>query len=211
MVLQEWTQFLTYRKKEVRNHKHVKREAQEFGSLFAPVWKNFNNFMRCDANKTELFTMISQKASSLSTPIVVATVSEGIVTSEPSLNSLHNQLSPCNHEEAHTCLILHILKGSSKNSIVSVDTDVVVISFYHFFLLDLDELWIEFGVGKNKRYLPIHDYAKVLSEEICRVLSFWFAMTECDTVSMFAGRGKKSAWNAWDSFKEVAPTFVRFV
>ena len=78
-------------------------------------------------------------------------------------------------------------------------------------MLDLDELWIEFGVGKKKRCHPIHDYAKVLSQEICRALPFWFAMTGCDTVYMFTGRGKNSAGNAWDSFKEVTPTFVRFV
>ena len=44
------------------------------------VLKNFTNFMKCDANKTELFSMLSQKVSSLSMPIVVATVSEGVVT-----------------------------------------------------------------------------------------------------------------------------------
>ena len=142
--------------------------------------------------------MISQKASRLSMPIVVAAVSEDVVTNQPSLNSLHNQLSPCNHEEADTRLILHVLNGSfcgfKKISIVTVDTD-------------LDELWIEFGVGKNKRYLPNNNYAKALSEEICRALPFWFAMAGCGTVSMFAGRGKKSAWNAWDSFKKVTPTY----
>ena len=120
----------------------------------APVLKNFTNLTGRDANKTELFDMISQKSSSLPTPFVVATVSEGVGTNQPSLNSLHNQLSPCTHEEADTRLILHILNGSScgfkKISIITVDTDVVVILLYHFFSLDLDELWIEFGVGKSK-------------------------------------------------------------
>ena len=108
----------------------------------APVLKNFTNFMRCDASKTELFAMISQKASSLSMPIVVGTVSEGVVTNQPSLNSLRNQSSPCNHEEADTRLILHVLNGSScgfkKISIITVDTNVVVILLYDFFSLDLD-------------------------------------------------------------------------
>ena len=108
----------------------------------APVLKNFTNFMRCDASKTELFVMISQKASSLSTPIVVGTVSEGVVTNQPSLNSLRNQISPCNHEEADTRLILHVLNGLScgfkKISVITVDTNVVVILLYDFFSLDLD-------------------------------------------------------------------------
>jgi len=57
--------------------------------------------------------------------------------------------------------------------------------------MDLEELWIEFGTGRNKRYFPIHQLANSLSEEVCRALPFWFTFTGCDTVSMFAGKGEK--------------------
>ena len=30
-----------------------------------------------------------------------------------------------------------------------------------------------------------------MGEQICRALPLWFTVTGCDTVSMFAGRGKK--------------------
>jgi hypothetical protein len=63
--------------------------------------------------------------------------------------------------------------GYQKVSIVTVDTDVVVISLYHFFSLNLEELWIEFGVEKYRKYLPIHSYAKILKEEVCQALLFW--------------------------------------
>ena len=90
-----------------------------------------------------------------------------------------------------------------------MDTDVVVIALFHFYDLDLEELRIEIGVGQHKRWLPIHIYANRLGEEICRALPFWFAVTGCDTVSMFAGRGKKTTWKVWEIFPEVTQSFVR--
>uniref|UniRef100_A0A7M5X6V4 Tesmin/TSO1-like CXC domain-containing protein n=1 Tax=Clytia hemisphaerica TaxID=252671 RepID=A0A7M5X6V4_9CNID len=36
-----------------------------------------------------------------------------------------------------------------------------------------------------------------------------YVLTGCDTVSMFAGRGKKTAWNTWNSLKKATKTFVR--
>ena len=77
--------------------------------------------------------------------------------------------------------------------IITVDTDVVVIALYTFSSIDLDELWIEFCSGKNKRWLPIHRYAKVLGEECFYALPFWFSFTECDTVSKFYGRANKDS------------------
>ena len=98
----------------------------------------------------------------------------------------------CNHEEADTRLFLHAKdasnKGIKKVTIVTVDTDVVIIALYHYFDINLEELWIEIGVGKNKRWLLIHQYAKNLGESICRALPFWFTFTRCDTVFSFSGR-----------------------
>ena len=48
-------------------------------------------------------------------------------------------------------------KGFEKVSIITVDTDVVVIALYHYLDLRIDELWVKFGVGEHKRWLPIHD------------------------------------------------------
>ena len=38
------------------------------------------------------------------------------------------------------------------------DTDVVVMALYAYHYFNLDELWIDFGCGKNQRYYPIHEY-----------------------------------------------------
>ena len=158
-----------------------------------PVLKNFTSFIKNDLNKTELFVMLAQSFTAIANLTIVATNLENVVTNDLSLNN--QEFASCNHEEADTRLLLHVLSGSScgykKKSVVTVDTDVVVISLYHFFSLNLEELWIEFGTGRNKRYFPIHQFAKSLSEEVYRALPFWFTFTGCDTVSMFAGKGKK--------------------
>ena len=64
-------------------------------------------------------------------------------------------MSSSNHEEADTRIFVHIKDGCSRGikkiMIITVDIDVVVIALYHFFSLDVDELWIEFGVGKVRR------------------------------------------------------------
>ncbi len=41
----------------------------------------------------------------------------------------------------------------------------------------------------------------------CLTLPVFHAFTGCDTVSAFAGRGKKTAWETWKSFPEVSDAF----
>ena len=86
---------------------------------------------------------------------------------------------------------------------------IVVIAFYHSYDLDVNELWVEYGVGQHKRWLLIHEYAKCLGEEICRAFPFWYAITCCDTVSAFSGRGKKTAWDVWGVFEEATRSSIK--
>ena len=67
----------------------------------------------------------------------------------------------------------------------------LVISLYIFFYLKVDELWIESGYGTECRWLSIHDYVKLLGEEKCGTLPFWYALTGCDTILSFCGGGKR--------------------
>ena len=140
------------------------------------IYKDFQKFMRNDLNKTELFKMISETAVEEipeTETTVIATVGSGVL-SNSNLNTLN--IEPCNHEEADTRLLLHVLDGAKsgikKISIITVDTDVVVIAIQHFSALDLEELWVEFGVGKSRKYIPIHDCARILYEGICNSLAF---------------------------------------
>ena len=64
-----------------------------------------------------------------------------------------SSLAPCIHEEADTCIFLHVedavQHGHNRVSIRTVDTDVVVLAVASAQRLDLAELWIAFGVGKK--------------------------------------------------------------
>ena len=85
---------------------------------------------------------------------------------------------------------------------MTVDSDVVVIGCVFFTLRrqkELQELWIEFGVGRDKKWIPIHSYAEVFGEDTCMVLPFFLAFTGFDTTSQFAGRAKETAWQTWQS------------
>ena len=118
------------------------------------MYKDFQKLMRNDMNKTELFKMLAETAVteiSKESATVVATLGSGVVSNDTNLNT--SSITPCNHEEADTRVFLHALDGVNngfkKISIVTVDTDVVVLAIQHFAALKLEELWIEFGVGKS--------------------------------------------------------------
>ena len=92
---------------------------------------------------------------------------------------------------------------------ITVDTDVVVIVLQHFFTLNLEELWIEFGVDKYRRYIPIHTCAETFGRKLRSSLMLWHALTGCDTVSSFNGKGKKTTWKVLRLFDEGLATFAR--
>ena len=58
-------------------------------------------------------------------------------------------------------------------------------------LWGLEELWILFGSGKNRRYIAAYKIAIQLRRERCMGLRGFHAFTGCDSVSLFAGKGKK--------------------
>jgi len=84
-------------------------------------------------------------------------------------------LIACNHEEADTRIVIHVkhasARGLKKVLIRTVDTDVVVLAIAYEQQLELQELFIAFGVGKHFRYLPIHKITTSLTQQ-CEALPF---------------------------------------
>ena len=142
--------------------------------------------------------------------LVIATLCESMLSNKPIDSTI---LSPCNHEEADTRIFLHVKHISSYSTeerrfcICAADTDVVIIAISVFDQLGCTELWIEFGIGSNKLWLPIHHYVSVLGTDCCHGILFWYGFTGCDRVSYFAGRSKPTAWNVWKSFPAITTTF----
>ena len=90
-----------------------------------------------------------------------------------------------------------------------MDTDVVL-SVAAATKLDIPELWVAFRTCKNFRYIPVHEIVASIGPYQSQALPFFHAYTECDSVSSFATRGKKSAWDTWRAFEEVTTTFLAF-
>ena len=105
-----------------------------------------------------------------------------------------SKLAQCTQEEADTRIFLNledIVKGGCvKIKIRTVDTDVVVASQ----CLRHIQLWIAYGVGKHVKFLEAHEIATALGPSKCRALPFFRALSGCDIVYFFHGKGKKTAW-----------------
>ncbi|KAK1875017.1 Hemoglobin-binding protein C, partial [Dissostichus eleginoides] len=119
--------------------------------------------------------------------------------------------SPCSHEEADTRLFLHIICAVQNNyrrfMIRTADTDVVVIAVAAFNKIKPDAMWIAIGTGSSFRYIAVHEVVATMDPRSSNTLPVHHAFTGCDTVSAFAGRGKKTAWDTWKMFPEVTKSF----
>ena len=74
--------------------------------------------------------------------------------------------------------------------------------------LNVSELWIAFGVGKNFRYIRTHSIAMAMGPEKASALPFFHAVTGCDTVPAFAGRGKINCLGGLECFPEIISLFA---
>ena len=122
-----------------------------------------------------------------------------------------DDLMPCNIEEADERMLLHVnhaAKQFSKHLIKTVDSDVIVIAVTVFDKLNgVNELWIEYGKGKTLKYIPIHEIARSMGDLSSRAISFFHALSGCDTTSAVAGKGKLSFYHTWSLLPEITTTF----
>ena len=174
---------------------------------------NWPDFLRDTKNKQELFTFLSENIASTAWPDgkqVFNTSGIRVVGTERS----HSML-PCNHEEADTRIMIHLLDalehGASTCLVRTVDTDVVVILIGKFHAMvakyPTADIWVAFGTGKSFTYLHINDICHSLGKEKSTALPIFHCYTGCDTTSAFCGKGKKSAWEAWTSNPEVTQAY----
>ena len=165
----------------------------------APIPGNWQNFLRVDLNKKELFCFLSKalvESFKQDKKELVVTDGEQVLCVPPQCD-IHS-LSPCNHEEADSRMMLHVAHASQHGHqqilVRTVDTDVVVLAVMVAETLTAEhEVWLAFGTGKNFRYLAAHQIAACLGPEKSLALPMFHALTGCDTVSAFVGHGKKTA------------------
>lgn len=177
-----------------------------------PIPTNWAGLLRVDENKTELFSLLAEKAVSLMPPetMILCTIGNEVITSHP--NFLDRDITPSTQEEADTRILLHVahcVKNGFKNILIrTVDTDVVVLSIAYFYLIKPRKMSIAFGTGKNFKHISINNIALRLGENVSRALPIFHAFTGCDTTSCFSGKGKKTAWETWSSFPDITDVFL---
>ena len=98
-------------------------------------------------------------------------------------------------------------QGCQKIMIRTADTDVVTITVSVIPSIDITELWVAFGTERHLRYIHVHSIALSLGAVKSKVLPMFHAYTGCDTVSFFANRGKKTAWDIWKTFDNPTEAF----
>ena len=180
----------------------------------AKLPSNWQSFLRVDENKHELFNFLADCTSlHVLDKLVVMTKDERVICNSNIDRSL---IDPCKQEEADTRILLHCLHAaqcgrSRKIAIRTVDTDIVVIATSVFAQLNIVELWVHFGTGRNVRLIPVHELYHGLGPTKASVLPIFHALTGCDTVSCFYGKGKKSAWEAWNVYPEVTSAFLKLL
>ena len=158
---------------------------------------NWATFLRSTENKIELFALLAEHFTmnfNDTGALLVSTYNSTVISSSKIFCLDNDTLSPCNHEEADTRMFLHVAHASKQFSnilIKTVDTDVVVLAISLFTQLNISRLWIEFGVGKSTRFIPIHEVVDTMAESTSRALPLFHAITGCDTCSSFTGKGKR--------------------
>ena len=102
-----------------------------------------------------------------------------------------------NQEEADTRNFLHASHASSHEHqrvvIVSSDTDVEVLACHYQSAIPA-ELTLISGKRSRSRLISVPRLCEKLGPRVCRVLPSLYALTGCDAVSSFAGRGEKRAF-----------------
>ena len=124
-------------------------------------------------------------------------------------------LSPTNHEEGDTRVVLHskdmISKGYRRIVIRTVDTDVLVlmVSFFHELHVPDLHLWVDFGVGKNRELFSINDISDALGPEKSLATRFFYGLTGVDQNSFFSHVTKHNAWKLWLVFPDITEAFAK--
>ena len=174
---------------------------------------NWSTFLRCDDNKSELFPLIVNKLVQNIDPnngLFIGSLEDGAVANQ--YVDLQ-PLMPCNIEEADERMFIHVKHAAEKCPrilVKTVDSDVVVIALSAFHRIPgIQELWIEFGVGKHLKFIPIHEIAASLGPETSTAYLFFHSFSGCDTTSSVNGKGKASFYETWKKMPCVTPVFER--
>ena len=151
--------------------------------FLADVWGTDQRFAKKIGERT-LFVTHGESCSKISVD------AQGSISSSIVLELCSNQ------EEADTRMFLHALHASDAAHqqilIKSSDTDVEVLACYFREYISAD-IFLLSGTKSRARVINVTQVCEQLGVEVCRALPGLQALTGCDTVSSFAGKGKEGS------------------
>ena len=77
---------------------------------------------------------------------------------------------------------------------VNIDALDIAISVYHC-IPDLHELWVEFGRGKDLKYITVYRIPSNYGVMSTSALPFFHVLSVYDTTSLISGKSKKTFYN----------------
>ena len=178
------------------------------------VPNNWRAFLQLGENKSELFRYLSNQMATtgLIDQALIFAFDDTCFSNNPDIDL--TSTVPCNHEEADTRVFLHATNmaenGHQRVVIRTVNTDVLVfaISTFHKLQSFVEELWLDFRAGKNRKFYPVRDIYEELRKSKATELPLFHAFTGCDQVSFLSHVTKGNAWKVWKSYDEVTPYFA---
>ena len=178
---------------------------------------NWQSFLRDSTNKTELFHFLADKVGEMTKghPVITTKGEHAITTTSDTSVNLE-EVTPCTHEEADMRIFVHArhaaTEGYKSLMIEANDTDIIVIVISpmpSLAAIGLEKMWVAFGKGEHRRWIPIHELVSAIGPEKASGMLFFYAFTGCDVVSSFNAKRKKIAWQTWNVCNEASVIFTK--
>ena len=84
---------------------------------------------------------------------------------------------------------------------------VLAVSVYEELKDGIEELWVDFGAGKSKKFVLTHKTFQRIGELKARSFQFFNAFTGCDQASFLSHVTRHTAWKVWCLFDAISNVF----
>ena len=198
--------FDRYREKSIKTSSRTRRSQnvrairRVIEGRLVPLPSNWQAFLVLGDNKADLARFLSEEVITMAPEHKVIVVSGGFKEEDEvrcSDTTVEVDTLKCNHEEADTCIVLHVIHNNeyAQNVVVLArDTDVLLLLLAHRNRIT-STVWIAAGTAKKPRFIPLSDVYSKLPEGSEKAILQFHAITGCDTTSYLFGHSKKTAWN----------------
>lgn len=163
---------------------------------FMSIGSNKEGFMSFLVNEWSTNQAYAQKIGNRTLYITHGNQCTKIVATEDRIAATDVADLSTNQEEADTRMFLHASHASTNGhqgvAIISSDTDVEVLACHHQAAITADITLVS-GTRTRLRLISVPRLCERLGNNMCQVLPSLHALTGCDSISAFAGKGKKKA------------------